>query len=263
MEKKDIINCETISCSTSIEILEDVRELLQHEKCKDSECISLYDVYCVVAQQMNRYINLENDLVGYIENEMHDDFSIGMQPYHVERIDYNNRRLIIERDGDKVIFVKKDNDIFVEGATMVNAQTMLMVCGHKISNFIDYCMEYKNLFTQICNNIESVNSEFKINIESDNICLYQNGINSSINDFELIISTVFNSYDYYCSSNDVIEIFKNNEKDIMKRIFIKIEDCPRWTHDILYEIRHSQLKNQVSKEKKLEFVRKVLPFGKK
>ena len=77
-----------------------------------------------------------------------------------------------------------------------------------------------------------------------------------------------------CNSSIVNEAFKNNEDEIFKRIFVRIEDCPEWSKKMLYEIRKNQLLEEqkiedeekykeMRKQKRLELKRKLFPFLKK
>ena len=65
----------------------------------------------------------------------------------------------------------------------------------------------------------------------------------------------------------VISAFRGKENEVLRRVFVKIKDCPKWSQTILYEIRQKQLeeeqKIETKKQKRLELTRKFFPFLKK
>ena len=80
-----------------------------------------------------------------------------------------------------------------------------------------------------------------------------------------------NKYNYKCNSQMVSSAIYGNEDKIFKKIFIKIEDCPKWSREALYELRNNQLLEQAKleeerkhkekrKEKILAIKRKIFPF---
>ena len=54
-----------------------------------------------------------------------------------------------------------------------------------------------------------------------------------------------------------------NAAKVLSKIFIRIEDCPEWTKETLYEMRKNQLEKELKQEKRLELKRKLFPFLKK
>ena len=113
-------------------------------------------------------------------------------------------------------------------------------------------------------NINSINSNFKINSDE-----YM--INVTHNDsFRLSAIIYKDEYEYDCNSNNVTSICRDKEDEVFKRIFVRIDDCPEWTREILYTIRKKQLEEQekleykeMKKQKRLELTRKIFPFLKK
>ena len=78
------------------------------------------------------------------------------------------------------------------------------------------------------------------------------------------------AYRIECNSGIINELLKDNEDEIFKRVFVRIDDCPEWCRQRLYEIRQNQLieerhkeEKEAKKQKRLEFARKVFPFLKK
>lgn len=60
---------------------------------------------------------------------------------------------------------------------------------------------------------------------------------------------------------------QGKEDEILKRIFIKINDCPKWCQEMLYEFRQNELVEEqkieiqnMRKQKRLELKKKIFPF---
>ena len=74
----------------------------------------------------------------------------------------------------------------------------------------------------------------------------------------------YNHYDdeyrYDCNSSLILDILKDNEDLLFKKIFVRIEDCPEWTREALYNKRKHQLEEEKKKQKKLELKRKFFPW---
>jgi len=244
-----------------IQILNEIKDILTQEKCKDSECVSLYDVLTIVSGKRRSYDRAEHKFENYLEVGMDDYYSFRLNPYSTKIFDYERMELKVGYNFDYVTFIKINGDLIIKKSDTYKARDLLYKCGEKISNYYDSCLEYKSLFTQQCDNIESVNSKFLVDINSDEV-----SISSSIQDnrhihkFELSANTKKSEYSYTCESNNVISAFRNKEDEILKRIFIRIEDCPKWTQFSLYEIRKQQLEQELKYEKRLELKRKLFPF---
>ena len=86
-------------------------------------------------------------------------------------------------------------------------------------------------------------------------------------DFELSSKSYTEEYQYNCNSNLIINTIKGKETEFLKRIYINIKDCPKWTQQILQETRKQELlmieeneKKERKKQKRLELKRKIFPF---
>ena len=261
-EDRNIIFYEPITSSAGI--LEEVKSVLVQDKCMDSDCVSLYDVLEVVGNRKNSFICYDREFEEWLEVGMDEYYSWRLNPYDVEPFDYKNMELTISYRHDNATFVKAGEDLIIKKSDTYKAQKLLAKCGEEISRYYDKCLEYKDLFEQSSKNIKSSNSNFLIDIDNNEVSIFvKSPLNRYMNDFELSADVRTNEYDYTCNSNAVINVFRDNEDEIFKRIFIRIDDCPEWTKSILYEIRQKQLKKEMKQQKRLELKRKIFPFLKK
>ena len=77
-------------------------------------------------------------------------------------------------------------------------------------------------------------------------------------------------YNYDCSSYDAYVLFHGHEEELLKNIYVRINDCPTWSRDVLWKIRMNQLKEEkikrekeLRRQKNLRLIKKMFPFIKK
>ena len=149
---------------------------------------------------------------------------------------------------------------------------ILETVGTELSQLYDEFIKYSSYKKDYIFRVKPVNSNFLVNMTPNGVgigVLVPNRILTY--DFKLDFYSVTNRYGYDCNSNTIIEAVKGNEDEIFKRIFVKIEDCPKWCQEELYEIRKNQLEEEqkiedkikqqeVRKQKRLELTRRIFPF---
>lgn len=273
-EDSKIIKYKPISSST--EILEELKNILVSEKNKDNDCISLYDVLHLLKKEDYQYSNTKESYesrLEYLINNKYDDVSI-----MVDGFDYDTNELIIYFryfiKYDKIKFTKKDGDLFITQSETYRGNDVLAVLGDTLSELYDAFEQYRNFKKQYNYHFKSINSKFLIDVSSHGVSIYSRNKNSFSGDFKLNAYSYKSEYEYKCNSNVVLSAFRGKETEVLKRIFVRIEDCPEWSQPILFEIRQEQLaeerrieeqikRREEKKQKRLELKRKIFPFLKK
>ena len=145
-------------------------------------------------------------------------------------IDYDseNRYLIVSYYFDKMFFTKQNDDLILVKSEYYNAKDILGKCGKEISERYDKFIQDISFYRDYINNVQSTNSNFKIHSDKNSIDIKYN------HSFTLSAITYKNEYKYDCNSNNVISVCRYKEDELFKRIFIKIDDCPEWTHEKFY-----------------------------
>lgn len=230
------------------EILEELKLVLEQDRNKDENSISVYDVINLVRNKYNECKSLDRNLYHRISGLADLDYLFLDIDY-----DYENRYLIVSYHCNDMFFTKQNDDLILVKSEYYNAKDILGKCGKEISERYDKFIEDISFYRDYINNVQSTNSNFKINSDEYSIDIKYN------HSFTLSAMTYKNEYKYDCNSNNVTSICRDKEDEIFKRVFIKIDDCPEWTHEILYGIR----KEQLEKQKRLELIRKLNPFRKK
>lgn len=246
-----------------IKMLNEIKNILIHESCGDRDCVSLYDVLMIVKSRRNKYDVSKRSLKKHIDKKM-GWTSSSFYSCYVSDFDFKDSELKIGFDFKYVTFTKVDGDLVIKSSDTCLAQELLSKCGEKISDYYDSCFRYQSLFMQSSKNIKSVNSNFLIDINDMEVSVSSNIEEMGhIHFFKLFKNFKYNEYEYVCNSNTIVSAFRNNEAEIFKRIFVRIEDCPKWTTFLLYEIRKEQLEKEAKKDKRRELKKKIFPFIKK
>ena len=254
---KSIVNYNPIASPKAI--LEELKLLLEQDINKDESSISIYDIINLVRKKYAECKSLDRNLYHRISA------LTGLDYFYLD-IDYDseNSYLIVRYHGDKMFFTKQNDDLILVKSEHHKAKDILGKCGNEISERYDKFIKDISFYRGYMPNINSINSNFKINSDEYRINVKHN------DSFTLSAIIYKDEYEYDCNSNNVTSICRDKEDEIFKRIFVKIDDCPEWTREILYAIRKKQLEEQekleykeMKKQKRLELRRKIFPFLKK
>ena len=169
---------------------------------------------------------------------------------------------------NEIRFTKKDGDLFITQSETYRGNDVLEILGENLSKLYDVFEHYRNFENQYHFDFKSINSNFFVDVSQHGVNIYtRSQLNYSKKDFELKTYSWENEFEYECNSNVVISAFHGKENEVLRRVFVKIKDCPKWSQPILYEIRQKQLeeeqKIETKKQKRLELTRKFFPFLKK
>jgi len=262
---------QSVSLNSQKEILEEAKRILREEKCKDSNSISLYNILNLTHKKYREYIQFKHNLENTIHNLMKEDYFLSM---YCVSFDCSNKFVKISHakySGD-IHFAKKDGDLVIIESSFFKDTDILGKCGEYISIFYDYCVENKNYLESNFENIRSVNSNFLVSMSKDDVLIHSSEKYGYFGggDFKLRSYAYDKEYHYNCNSNNITSAFRGNEDNFFSRVFVKIEDCPIWMKETLYQIRQEQLKEQekeeikeMKKQKRIELVRKLNPIRKK
>lgn len=261
------------------EILEEVKRVLTAPKNKDNNCVSLYDVAVLISQMYYKYDSIKDNCKSRIDSLIAQEFCSSTRVV-IYDFDYNNKELRIGfkylgDDYDEITFIKKDGDLYVSKSESWWGTRVLRAIGTELSELYDQFIKFSDYKIDHNYGVKPVNSNFFVNISPYGVDIYTKSMtNRFMKDFELTFPRHAGDYEYDCNSTTVISAFRGKENEIFKRIFVKIDDCPKWSQAMLYEIRQNQLakeqkiedkiKNkEKKKQKRLELTRKIFPFLRK
>lgn len=261
--------------NSASEILEEIKSIFLSEPNKDEENISLYEISKLLkmkGQELDAYKNSsENKMEQIIQAEYGKSSNIIIYGF-----DYDNDELEIGfkyvNEYKKIYFSKNNGDLYVKKSESNWSNDILVLVGNLLTELYDYYLKYKECQSQKKESIKPVNSNFHVNINKYGLCIYtKSNTNKYMHDFELSSKSYSNEYKYVCNSHNIIETIKGKEDELLKRIYVKIADCPKWSQTILTEIRKEQLareeqkekeriQKEAKKQKRLELKRKLFPF---
>ena len=223
-------------------------------KPKDEDVIDLYSVYTLYITTKQAHSRIKEIFISRIEYAMKNGLNDSIYLYGITFNKNKNELELRYNSGhssetQKIVFRKKDNEVYIVKSNTSDAYDVFNKISSIINEALDELKDFEEKHDLSDGNycIDVVNSSLKATINLFDISLYRRtkGIKK---DFELSFSNHFDSIDIDCNSSLIIDIVKNNEIKLFKNTFIKIEDCPKWMRDILYETR----KQNLIEEKKLE-----------
>lgn len=273
-------NSITVSTTKAKEVLQELKSILEYDEDenKDENSISLYDILKVMREKTEEEILLDRKLKKTIYDAYYSKMSLADIVLADIEKDYENGELIIRGARIKGTFIKQNGDLILKSNNYYPFQDILYKCGDAISKRYDEFMEntsfYRDRMTMT--NVRSTNSSFRINSD-DEFLSFGDGMV-----FELK-TTIEGKREYMldCNSYNLASFFEDNEYELFNKIFVKIDDCPKWSRKDLYKIRKRQLKRQqeleqkkmerqqelerkeMKKQKRLALVKKLNPFRKK
>lgn len=259
--------------TNSAQILEEIDNILNQEKIKDTDCISLYDISKLIKSYSDNYEYIKDRYENYFDDVLYDEYYDSS--IIVYDFDYKKSELTIgfqysSDNYDKIIFTKQNEDLFIVKSESIHSQEILEFIGNGLSEVYDELIKFKDFINERNYQIKPVNSNFILDITCYGISLYTQKDTYYVfnKEFEISYSNYKNEYKYKCNSLSILNELKGKENEIFKRIFIKIDDCPNWTKQTLYETRQKQLEEekrleekQLKKQKILNLKRKFLPCG--
>ena len=246
------------------EILKEFKQALEQGTNKDKDSISIYNVINLFRKKHSKCKLLDEDLCKSI-------IDLSSPAYYPFDIDYDirNRYLIFRFDVYKMIFTKQYDclnelnkglysDLILVESDYTDAKKVLAKYGQEISKRYDIFIKDISFYRDHMNNVHSTNSKFIISSD-------KNRINVKYKDYLTLSAMIYTlEYEYDCNSDNAISICKDKEAyEILKRIFVKINDCPEWTHEALYSIRKRQLEEQEKLEYKQQLKQERIELSKK
>lgn len=248
-----------------VSILNMIKQLLVSEPNKNSSCISLWEVEQLRRKQYSKiYLKkkeYEEQMVALLETrpDYKDCYFNIMSSFSALE---NEMTINIYHDGkcERILISKKPcnayGNIFVKKTDSIRAQEYLELLGSVLSELYNFYIQYWQFYYQSSYDVKSVNSRFLVDISN-----YKSSITFGT-DFKLEFRT-FEDVSCMCL-DDVLAAITGKEEEILKKVFVKIKDCPEWMQPILREIRQKELEElqsgETEKQKRMELINRFFPF---
>lgn len=234
-----------MSQNNTINILKEIKAIMEKELNKNPENISLHDVWTISNKRQKELHALQEPYQEKILQAIHEKISEYAYTKLYNFNYYKNELTLFfqwyELRGT-ITFSKKDNQIYIKEANCPIENKILITIEDTLTKLYDECIKYSTFENQDKHCIKPINSSFYIDITQSYIKIQNTNLLQP--DFQLKKTIENSEYTYYCNSNEVLNIIKDNETEILKKLFIKIKDCPEWMQEELHELRKQQLQQQ-------------------
>lgn len=224
---------------------------------REEDIISLLDVFNLFLKTKESIDKIEGIFEDRICNILKDKHNKDIYSCSL-LFDYVSNELTLKYslkgETKKIVFSKSNNDVFIVRSDDSSANKIFSQISSIICETYDELINFKYFDDSFSNySIDVINSNLKASITNSYIGVYRRPRGYFVNkDFEISLGVLINSCHVDCNSSLVLDLITNNEKNLLNNVFIKIEECPKWTRDILYETRRKNLEE----EKKSEEIRK-------
>lgn len=247
------------------DILTKIKKILTIKKNNNSEYISLFDVAKLLKKLRSNYNYLKKSYKIEFENIINSNLRNNDTFIQSLDFDYQNKLLKMglkkgfwHNENLIITFAKDNDDLYIYEANTLMADDIFMALGKKISSFYDELLNYKDYTdNQEIYYLKDIDYNFDVEISREGCGVFY-GNNKDLSKSDMILFSPSSELKYSLKTNSLLinKAIKNNEDELYKKIFVKIEECPFWIQDELKEIRDKQLLTSKVKKKVLNFFNK-------
>lgn len=222
-----------------------------------SDCISLYNIRKLLTGIYFQYEKIIKGHQLYVKNAIQRNEQNKI--VYVQDITAYGGKIIIEFCSGysfsytdyKIVFEKANNNQFyVKESNYYYAEETLKQINRKLPKIYDDCITYQHTQGLFCLDQKIIDSKFLVTINKAKIIVFSIYVPSTcFKNFELSIDYTNNKYQCSNHNKSIIELLIGKEDELLKKLFIKIDDCPSWSREYLYLIRKKQLEKIEKKQK--------------
>ena len=252
--------------SNADKIIDSIKQILESDTNLNTGYISAFDLSCILYNINSKDENFKGILKSKLDMDI--DYNISEDAsILIYGFDYDKEELKVgfkrhkSSKWEDITFNKAHGDLRIVEAQSIYAPQVLSACHKHLSEYYDYCMSTKDYNNEWAHNVRSLDGFMKATISHCGItlrdCTY---INSRL---EIDSRSYLEKYEVKCNSSKVLEALSNNKRNLLKKIYVKIDDCPSWCKKEVLDFRINQVKTEIKKIRKNEFWGKFNPFKKK
>lgn len=223
--------------------IKDMNYILSSEENNNLNYISIYDILILCEKLRKQKKLLDNKIV----NILNKCYGNSLDLYFVNSEYKDNTIYLNFQDNYKnnaTIYFTKIDSIILMDSTGLDLYGDIDNYKEQINNIYNY---YKYF-----NEIENIN-EKRINVDNtmlyadiglDSVKLYYGLLYGHSNVNMIFYTNKLHLKKYFGRSNNVIKYLEKNEKSLLRKLCVKIDDCPIWMRDCLYSIKQDKINNQ-------------------
>ncbi len=248
--------------TTKAEILEEVKSVLGEKESLPDDSVTALDIFEVIKDLYDRKEDVRDKYGDIIESAVKNGIS-SYSNVIVSNFDYKagTLKLRFSRSNYEykdVIFTKENGDLRIVKSESIYDMDLLECAPKALSDLYDEMLAFAPYAAAFSTKVNPVNSRFLVDIDL-RYGIYLFVRDKSYNrEFSIArkLSEEYEKYDVDCNSTIVMEAVKGKEREIFKRIYVRIEDCPECIRQLLYELKAK--KN--SKQKKFGLFDKIKKY---
>jgi len=234
-------------------ILEELKKILQSSASNDPNLVPLSAVYDKICQKQQVVFKMKEKyriLIRNILQASHSYYTLVVHDFN-----YKTKELHVSFNPDfyyfkhyNIYFSKNEGDLYISQAdNPFYAKLVLSLALNELSSLYDEFLKLPEFESK--NRISTINSEFCVNFDKFNTEIYYSSGDPFFNKeflFEIYYDDeTKNIID--CNSGMVLNLVKEREREILKRLFIRIDDCPDFIKEELIKERLNELNPQKEK----------------
>lgn len=248
------------------ETIKELDRVILEGKNKDEDAISLYDVAHLVKDINNEYEDTKNNYEDKLNSTLRDSINSD-SIIAIHDIDFKEKKIKLSfreysfMDFEEITFSLEDDDIRILNTDSHNASLVFPSISKTLKDMYDDLEAFSNFkdYQNSSINKEAINTDFNIDISHYGVSLYKKDFNDK-KYVEFSSPSYSDKYKLNANSGKLNKAFDGFEDDIFKNVYIKIDDCPKWSRAMLKEIREDELKKEEIKDKVLGLSKKIFPF---
>ena len=242
------------------DILEEIKRIISFPKVNRYDCVSLNTAYEFILKKRNELKNKEKYYKRILDNMIKEKYGHN-SGLVVHGFDYETGELSIafKHFGSKYYNIDlkiKDEDLYVSSSETYESDDVFRLLYKQLTLLHNEYEKYREFYEQKTYHERPINSNFFIDIDFYGVRIYNKEFFNK--DFEIRYPSYSKEYEIECNSANLMSVIEETQRDILNKIYIEIEKCPKCSRKELYDIRKKQLEPPIVEKK--EFVKKKTLF---
>ena len=242
------------------DILEEIKRIISLPKVNRYDCVSLNTACEFIFKKRNELKNKEKYYKRILDNMIKEKYGHN-SGLVVHGFDYETGELSIafKHFGSKYYNIDlkiKDEDLYVSSSETYESDDVFRLLYKQLTLLYNEYEKYREFYEQKTYHERPVNSNFFIDIDFYGVRIYNKEFFNK--DFEIRYPSYSKEYEIECNSAKLMSVIEETQRDILNKIYIEIEKCPKCSRKELYDIRKKQLEPPIVEKK--EVVKKKTLF---
>ena len=242
------------------DILEEIKRIISLPKVNRYDCVSLNTAYEFILKKRNELKNKEKYYKRILDNMIKEKYGRD-SGLVVHEFDYEKNELSIafKHFGSKYYNINlkiKDEDLYVSSSETYESDDVFRLLYKQLTLLYNEYEKYREFYEQKTYHERPINSNFFIDIDFYGVRIYNKEFFNK--DFEIRYPSYSKEYEIECNSAKLMSVIEETQRDILNKIYIEIEKCPKCSRKELYDIRKKQLEPPIVEKK--EVVKKKTLF---